>query len=80
MIENKGIVHHQTFTDKHGANGRIERIHREIRQAMHKNTQKRSQKELISEFIKKYNNSHHRGIEMTPDEAWEEPDNKNQKK
>lgn len=51
----------------HMSNGRIERLNRTIRTALNKT--KRNIKFILKEVIENYNNTYHRGLGMTPQEA-----------
>ncbi|KAG0424170.1 hypothetical protein DMUE_6105 [Dictyocoela muelleri] len=51
----------------HKSNGRIERENRTIREALRH--EKRSAKFVLKDVIANYNNSIHRGIGMSPNEA-----------
>ncbi|KAF9742977.1 hypothetical protein NGRA_3604, partial [Nosema granulosis] len=59
----------------HQSNGRIERANRTIRDAL-KHT-KGLTKRILSEVISSYNNTYHRGLGMSPNEATK-PERKNE--
>jgi hypothetical protein len=62
MIEHKFSVPYY-----HQGNGRVERANRTLRTALMKT--KGSIKVKLKDVVDKYNNSYHRGIKMTPEEA-----------
>jgi hypothetical protein len=84
FLQENGIEHHKVSIEKHQANGRIERLHRTIWQALRKepeeNLDEDKLNEVIENIIKQINNSYHRGIECTPNEAWENPNKEDLKK
>ena len=77
----KDILHHTIPSEKHQANGRIERFHRTMWQYFRKlpNKETLNTRNLTKEIDKitdAYNNSIHRGIKMSPNQAWNCPDDK----
>jgi hypothetical protein len=58
---------------KHQENGRVERLHRKIWQVLRKKNENVDVKENLKVIIQKVNdqlnNTYHRGIKMTPNEA-----------
>lgn len=77
LCENN-VEHHTISVEKHQANGRVERLHRTIWQALRKYTvgEITNLEKLIESIVEKINNTYHRGIKCTPNEAWNEPENK----
>ena len=74
------ILHHVIPSEKHQANGRIERFHRTMWQYFRKlpnkeNFNKRNLSKEIDLIIEAYNNAVHRGINMSPNQAWNFPAN-----
>lgn len=81
LSQKYNFIHHKVSPERHQSNGRIERWHRELWQALRKsldeNNDKINLKKEISEIIIKHNNSYHRAIHMTPNEAWANPKDSN---
>lgn len=74
LLQLSNCAHHKTSVGKHQSNGRIERLHRTLWQSIRKleaiNASGRELNEKIKHIINSYNNSKHRGIGMSPNEAW----------
>ena len=71
-LNNLNINQHIISVDYHQANGRIERVHRDINQYLRKmqsQTKEEEVKNLIN-FVLAYNDCEHRGIKMPPNAAW----------
>ena len=68
FIENKKIEQRFTIPYYHKGNGRIERANRTIRDAIKKTGG--PVRKIFSEVLETYNNTAHRGIGMTPNEAY----------
>lgn len=70
-----GIEHHLTSVEHHTSNGRVERAIRTIRDAIVKTKDlKLNIEENIYEIEHRYNNTFHRGIGVTPNEAFKNKD------
>ena len=72
FLADNNIILHKTTPYRHESNGRIERLNREMRNYLRKSSGKNF-KILIEEFNRIQNNTYHRGIDMTPEEAWMRP-------
>lgn len=77
LLRKINIKHHKISPEKHQSN--IERLHRDIWQAIRKELakaeQKKSLKKIMDEIITRQNNSTHRAIKMSLNEAWADPTN-----
>ena len=65
--EDEGVKHEFSIPYYHASNGRVERVNRTIRDAIKK--VKGILKVKLKKITNNYNNSFHRGIKMTPNEA-----------
>ena len=79
------IIHHPIPIEKHQSNGRIERLHRALWQALRKynidNGEPKSHiNEIMQEIIQQYNNTWHRAIRASPNELWASPGNETYKR
>ena len=70
LLKKLGIEHELVTPYYHKGNGRIERANRTIRDALRKS--KGLLRVNLKEVIKRYNDTIHRGISMTPNEAMKE--------
>ncbi|KAI5153777.1 hypothetical protein ENBRE01_3245, partial [Enteropsectra breve] len=71
-----GVSHHLTSVEKHKSNGRVERAIRTVRDGLVKiKNLDMKLEERLGKIEDAYNNTFHRGIEMTPEEAWNESNN-----
>jgi hypothetical protein len=71
------ITHHMISVEKHKSNGRVERFIRTIRDALaHYKTSNIPIKSKLEYIENQYNNILNRAIEMTPQEAWNDKENK----
>ncbi|KAI5153379.1 hypothetical protein ENBRE01_3186, partial [Enteropsectra breve] len=72
-----GIHHHTIALEKHQANGRIERLHRDLWKELRKMQEEKNIFSNIEENVKllehHHNKTKHRALGMSPDEAWETP-------
>lgn len=76
----KSIVHHMTSLESHQSNGRVERLHRTLRDLVRKHVNKcKDMKELVDFAIQSYNKTRHSAIKITPEEAWNSIDTGNLK-
>lgn len=76
MCLERDIMLHFICAENHSENGRIERLNRELWQAIRKTTNinpERTIDSIVEEFQSKHNETYHRGIKRTPKEAWENP-------
>lgn len=73
------ITHHKISPEKHQSNGRIERWHRELWQAIRKELEEKDDiielHSKIDSIVARHNNSNHRGIKMSPNETWADSSN-----
>jgi len=82
MLAEMSIDHHKTSVEKHESNGRIERFHRTLWQLLRKRRVQENGRINLDELptiIEGYNNTRHRALAMTPNEAWADPENAQQK-
>lgn len=77
LVDNN-IIHHRSSPEKHQSNGRIERFHRtlwqDLKKSLNNNIPANIEKELEI-TIQNYNNSTHKGIKMSPNNAFKNPTN-----
>lgn len=76
LLNSIGVLHHMTSPENHRANGRIERLHRDLNNYVRKRTTESDNidVEIVTrEFVRSHNASWTRSIGMAPDEAWDNP-------
>lgn len=74
MCENMNIIKHVISTDHRKSKGRVERLHRSLREIIRKMDENIPIRKAIGLALNSYNNALHSGIKMSPDEAWNEND------
>lgn len=75
---NNNIQLHLTSSEKHQSNGRIKRIDRNIWQGIRKlklESTDKTMDQIVHEIEESYNNTLNRSIKMSPNEAWNFPEN-----
>ncbi|KAI5151809.1 hypothetical protein ENBRE01_2401 [Enteropsectra breve] len=79
LLAANDIEHHRISLEKHQSNGRVERLNRTLWQYFRKmedNTDMdhKQLEDKIKKLITSYNNTFHRAINNTPNEAWKAPE------
>ncbi|KAI5166905.1 hypothetical protein NEIRO03_1797 [Nematocida sp. AWRm78] len=72
----KQIKHRRVSVESHQSNGQVERVIRTIRDALVKIERGQPIEEKLEKIERGYNGRYHKGVECTPEEAWNKDSDK----